>query len=798
MTRLFTLVLVLTTLGINAQNHTCQHFKSKLNGPSNFEKMDASRSDSIDVLNYYLQLDLTDPTGEYLIGNAQIEAVSKVNGVDRVLFDLLLLQVDSVWVDSAMVNYNYNDSLLTINLDNTANTSDTMLINVFYQGAPHKDPSGWGGWYASANYTYNLGVGFQDVSHSYGRIWYPCFDNFVERATYQFDILSSNGKKAYCSGDLNEFTELGGDTILSSWTLDQPIPSYLTSVALSDYTHVEMEYVGINGDTVPMWIACLSDDSASVVNAFQNLDNAMSYFEEAYGLYRWDRVGYAVVPFNGGAMEHATNIAFPRSSSLSLNIANQRLMAHELAHHWWGNLVTCQDPKEMWINEGWASFSEFIFVEGLNGEQAYREAVKDNHTTVVSSAHVSDGGFLTINEVPSDVTYGDHSYKKGADLAHTLRGYLGDSLFFESITNALQSHPFDDMSSEELRDYLNETPGVDATDYFEDWIFNPGFPHFSVDSFQVAPLGNDYEVTAYVSQKLFAAPHLYNNVPIDISVMDENREWFHQPVVMSGQSDSFTFTSPILPQMATMDYYNKISHAVTYDSLTIDEAANYTLSASKLYLMVDEVADDSYLRILHNWVAPANEVDEDYVINKNRYWRLEGDIEPGTVFSARFNFDGRPVGAHLDDSLYQYMGNGIDENHLKLLYRSGPGEKWRAWEYQDMNPMGNATNFAGFFTADSLALGEYTFGFALADVGLNEIEPVAMSLYPNPTNETLYIQGDFGEGVKLKIYNELGQLVDEHSNYSGASVDVSKFHDGLYIIQVKGDKGIQSLKFIKQ
>src|SRR5690606_37344369 len=103
------------------------------------------------------------------------------------------------------------------------------------------------------------------------------------------------------------------------------------------------------------------------------------------------------------------------------------LIAHELSHHWFGDLITCARPEEMYINEGFADFCANLHMEQLYGPEAYQARVRSNHFQVVAQAHLRDTGWYALADVPQNVTYGETSYKKGSDIARTLRAVMGDS-----------------------------------------------------------------------------------------------------------------------------------------------------------------------------------------------------------------------------------------------------------------------------------------------------------------------------------------------------------------------------------
>lgn len=192
--------------------------------------------------------------------------------------------------------------------------------------------------------------------------------------------------------------------------------------------------------------------------------------------------------FTAGAMEHATNISIGRAF-INGTLGYETLWAHELSHMWWGDKVTCKTDADMWLNEGWASFNEALFTQALYGNTAYKNWIRTNHRKVLQFAHISDGSYLALNAIPSDYTYGATAYQKGADIVHTLRNYLGDSLFKVGTQHYLDSFAYGNASSANLRDALTSATGINMNRFFDDWIFTPGFPHFSIDSVVYFPGG---------------------------------------------------------------------------------------------------------------------------------------------------------------------------------------------------------------------------------------------------------------------------------------------------------------------
>ncbi len=417
-------------------------------------------------------------------GEADISFTVKVDNLTIVDLDLESLTVTTASLNGEDLAYTHDETLLRITLNQVYNENDTFEIHIEYEGAPITDSSGWGGFYWTNDYAYNLGVGFDAAPHSFGRAWFPCFDNFVERCTYSFTAYTTFPKKAFFNG-LPDFSYMGftDDTgvTLNQWTIDNEIPSYLVGMAVGEYDVSVSQYQTSENDSVPIWLIAPENNLAQVENSFTNLSAAISSFEEFYGDYQWSKVGYSFVPFNGGAMEHATNIAYPLSLADG-SLDYETLMAHELAHHWWGDYVTCSTAEDMWINEGMASYSEALFMEHIYGADAYYDWITDNHRDVLLYAHITDGAYLPVSGIGHENTYGSHVYNKGASAGHNLRTYMGDIAFKSASESFMSAYALQSVSSEQMRNHFQNYTTSDLTSFFADWIFNPGFTDFSIDS----------------------------------------------------------------------------------------------------------------------------------------------------------------------------------------------------------------------------------------------------------------------------------------------------------------------------
>lgn len=709
-----------------------------------------SRSDTVDVLKYEINIDFTNMGAQQIKGNCKVQFTPKINGVSQLKLDLLQLVVDSVLNTTGSLAYTYNDTLLTVNLGLPLTIADTSEITVYYHGTPKQDASGWGGFYFQGNYAYNLGVGFDANPHNYGRVWFPCFDNFVERSMFEFNMVTSGGKKAHCNGELISENTISGDTIVRKWVMNEEIPSYLVCVAVADYATVYQSHNGLLG-TIPIELAARASDTTNLKNSFLHLPDAIDMYETRYGPYRWNKIGFSLVPFNSGAMEHATNIAYPLSAANG-TLSNETLMAHEFSHHWWGDLVTCETAGDMWINEGMATYSEYLFTEKVYDYQTSLEQIKNSNKSILQYLHINEGGFMPIYGIPHEYTYGDRVYKKGALMAHNMRAYLGDSLFFYGLNEVTNTFKFKSMNSFQFSDELTLKTGINMAPFFNDWIFAPGYAHYELDSTKITPNGGNYDVEVFIEQKLRGNTVFHTQAPLEITFYDNNWNRVKRQVMTNGQFSSGMVTIPFQPILTLLNEDNKLNQARTDDQVIVSSASTKTLSRSLFNLTTVSITDSALIHVEHHWVKPdpIQNNPNNYRISENRYWSVYGILPANFNATAKIYFDGRYNSGYLDVDLVPINGDS-----LMLLYRENASQDWIVYPYYTKTTL-SPTIAYGWMKIDSLLLGDYAFANGDLTIGILEstLTKNEIKVYPNPSNGFVTIQ------LISPIQNSIVQLYD--------------------------------------
>ena len=771
-------LIALFATGVKAQNCSHQtHFYPKSSSVT-------SASDTFDIIRTDLYFDFTNFSASQLDAHAQLEVVALLGGLSEIYFDLTGLQVDSVFVCGSTATYSQQSEKLIIDLPAGVNAGDTILFDVHYGGSPTVDNSGWGGFYFSGGIAYNLGVGFDADPHNYGRTWHPCFDNFVERTLYTFHIRTQTNHFAQANGLLVDSTHTA-NFIDHTWELAQAIPSYLAGIAVGPYAVIEDVYPDMTGRLLPIYLTGKTADTANMRQSFVHLPDAMACYEQSFGPYWWDKIGYVLT--GQGAMEHPTNVAYPRFLANG-NLQYENIMAHELAHHWWGDLVTCETAGDMWINEGMAEFCSHLFYEYTYDYETYLNRVKANHYDVLLSAHITDNGFRGVYGIPHAYTYGDHVYYKGAMIVHNLRGYLGDSLFFSGLSQLLDSHHYDHINTSDFEAELSSYTGVDLQPFFQNHILDPGFSTFTVDSFEVQPTAGNYNVDVHVAQRLRHAPQWFTDVPMTVSLIDASGNVHSEKRVLSGQNTSLQISSPIDPVFIALNMDGDLNMATTDRSEMVSSTGSIGSNRLWLQAAVDQITDSAFVYLAHHWGAPGGTHSYSFNVrmSNSHYWEVRYSDSTKLDISGYFNYDGRAAGGLLDEDLV-----GTTEDSLVLLHRENAGNQWEIYSYYTKNVIVNSNNAFGRMEFDRLEAGEYVLANIDPNlIGVNE-EQLSLKVYPNPTSQFFQIEGFVSGSYDVELLDSQGKVVwRETMNGNAEKIDVSDLPSGIYSITAKSDNGL--------
>ncbi len=731
--------------------------------------------DSVDVLHYDIHLDMGHHTLNRMEGYTNVR-LRALQPLDSLTLDLWLADVDSVLIDGQPVPYANCSTYLSIPV--AAAAGDTLTVGVHYRKGASVMPQGWGGFYFDDNIYYNLGCAIYRYPHNCGSTWFACRDNFYDKATYHFNITARPGWKAICSGMLDSVVAHADGSAAYSWTLAQPTPTYLVGVAAAPFRTIERHFQGAQG-SYPGLIGFLQHDSVGVASTFALMDRVIPLLEQRFGPYRWGRVGYVATP--KGSMEHVANIAFITDCMASDDEMCHSVMAHEFAHSWFGNLLTCATADDMWINEGGASFCEEIAIEGLNAglrPNRHIEYADENLYDVLLHAHLTDNGFKPIYGQAPNYTYSTTVYDKGATVWHSLRGYLGDTLFYASMQRLFDRCAFGVIDSRQLCDSLSAYSGIDLRNFFRFHVFNPGFCNYEVVDF-----GTDF-VT--IRQQSYGTDSLMDANRVWVTFFSSNLEQARRLVCFDG-AEARCAIAPLHfePAFAVVDYDKALSRAAIATQHTVTATGSVNMPLSLFKSIVSQVADSAWLYVTHHW-TPAHggaDAEEGIVRLAGRHWTVQGILPYTCLMDGQFRYARAGADRSLDANFMLHK-NSIDS--VRLLYRPDEAAPW-----QVVSATHTGSSSSGYFVVPTLQTGQYTLAVvdtARLTLGVIELgkDDASLRIYPNPTMGSFTIlTARPGEPLTVSFCDMAGKTVrDNLHTASGDSLHVD-LPSGVYTIVVK-------------
>ncbi len=737
-----------------------------------------SHRDSVSIYHYNLNLDMTGAVNGKISGEAELKVVLNY-ATNNITLDLFKLTTDSVRVNNVITTFLANDTIINISIP-ASTALDTLEVKVYYQGFPQEDKQ-WGGFFRNGTFAYNIGVGMGSYPHGIGRFWYPCNDAFTDRATYDYYIKTRSGENAVASGELVNTTQDGDNTIYH-WQLTNTIPTYLSSVAVGPFVKITDTYTGINKN-IPIEIYCAKSDSSASIQTFAVLKETLAAFEQNFGPYQWQRVGYVIVPFTGGAMEHATNIAFPQNQ-LGSSSGSKTLAAHELAHHWFGNLVTCSTSQDMWLNEGWASYCEVVFKEEVYGIESAKTHILNNQLSVIKSAHLADGGYYALNNLHPDITYGSTAYNKGALVVHCIRGYLGDELFFSGVKEFLKQNEYTSISSEYLQQELSKITGVDLTGFFNNWVYQPGFPHYSVGYFSTTENNTVFITKVQMVQKLKARTEYSNQNKVMLSFIDAEYKRFDTIVSFNNKNEVLEFELATKPVAVFTDINNMVLDASTDNTQTIFETGFANFDNCDFKTETHSINDSALVRVQFNF-AEADDFTipiNGLTISNYHYWKVEGVFPEGFVADGKFSYN------FSQNTNPESNYSVLETDTLVLLYRADSRSNW------GVKAKGTkATINTGYIWTTGLNKGEYALGYwdGETPIGINDdgahIEPAY--IYPNPIKNNFHVNVSEPFTGSVVVYNTAGDTIYklQYTNKEIIELSGDKIKSGLFFVNLKGN-----------
>ena len=417
-----------------------------------------------DVQHYTLDL-MIDVETNLLAATATIEAVA-VHDLSAFNLDFLNLKIASLTIDGEATPYTHEGRELTIDLLNPIMTDQPFVIHVKYYGFPQSIrpeaipfEMGWS----------HYGTGIYVANEPSGAAtWYPVNDHPTDKATYTFNLSVPKEYVAVANGVLEQ-TIQNGERVTYVWEARDPMASYLSTVHVNRFVLDETQTE--SGLTIRNYYPERYLQEGIV--AFRRQAEMIAFFETVFGEYPFEVYGAVVVDASFGfALETQTLSMFGREVLFGMGGDAEWIIAHELAHQWFGNYVSPAQWRDIWLNEGFASYAEWLWSEHNYGGDELENLVAQEYESASNIFWVPG----RIGEPSRTNLFNAGVYQRGALTLHALRLEVGDAVFFDILQTWLQRYANSTATTDDFIALTRELSGRDLTAFFEGWLFEDALP----------------------------------------------------------------------------------------------------------------------------------------------------------------------------------------------------------------------------------------------------------------------------------------------------------------------------------
>lgn len=436
-----------------------------------------SRSRAYDVLHYRIEVAF-DESKRMVIGKTTITLVPFVDRLDTVELDAEKLKITAVTgPHGTPLGYRVKPATLAIGLARPASPADTVRLTVNYTATPRK-----GLYFVQPDSAYprkpwQIWTQGEDMDNHF---WFPCYDFPNDVATVEVLATVRDRYVALSNGSLLKVTkDPKARTSTYHWKISRPIVSYLVMLAIGEYAviHDRAGSLPVDYYVYPHHV----DDAKA---SFRETPDMIRFFGEKIGFaYPWEKYAQVLIhEFVAGGMENASATSLTDEGAVfspreRLDETATSLIAHELAHQWWGDVVTCKDWRHLWLNESFATYFDPLYFEYRYGRDEFETRLRENQLNAIRTDRS-----MGRKPIVSVGSYGNNVYSRGATVLHMLRNLLGDRLFWKSINLYITRHQFSPVETNDLKRAIEDATGQNLYWFFDQWVYRAGYPEFTVTS----------------------------------------------------------------------------------------------------------------------------------------------------------------------------------------------------------------------------------------------------------------------------------------------------------------------------
>ncbi len=508
----------------------------------------------------HIKLDIRlDVPGKAVFGTVTHNVAPLNDGLEAVEFDAVDMAIEKVAFGRNPAAFTYDGRKLRVSFGGPRKRGEEIRIAITFRSQPRI-----GLYFIAPDDAYpekphQVWSQGQDEDSRY---WFPCFDAPNDKATTEVIVTVPGSWFALSNGRLLEDKALRDGSRRFHWFQERPHSTYLITLAAGEFARIDGSRAGL---TVDYYVEPKDVERGKLT--FERTPDMIALFERVTGIkYPWAKYSQIVVrDFVFGGMENTSattmteNILLDRKASR--DFTTDDLISHELAHMWWGDLLTCRDWSHGWLNESFATYFECLWDEHHKGIDEYRQGIITNTNLYVEERYRRPI-VTNVFRDPIDI-FDRHLYEKGSVVLHMLRGLLGDDQFFRSIQRYCREHQERNVVTQALVDAIEAETGRNLEWFFDQWVYRPGHPEFKVSWSWDAGAGIATVSVKQVQKTDEGTPIFRVPVTIDFRVGRTRPKAF--TVEVTEKEHTFVFPLAKQPDLCRFDPYNRVLKQLDFE-----------------------------------------------------------------------------------------------------------------------------------------------------------------------------------------------------------------------------------------
>jgi aminopeptidase N len=579
-----------------------------------------ARNKTYDVLHYRIEVSFDEPQ-KMVIGKVTTTLVPYLPAFDVINFDAEQMQIRRVQLRGKDLKFTEAPKNLLIHLDRTYSFRDTITVSVEYTCTPTK-----GIYFVQPDSGYpdkprQIWTQGEDMDNHF---WFPCYDFPNDKATSEILVTVRSSYVALSNGALlSAKKNAKAGTTTYHWRESKPHAAYLIMLAIGDYAVLTDK-----SGNLPLEYYVYPRHVEDAKICFEKTPDMIRFFSRKIGFpYPWEKYAQVLIKdFVAGGMENTSATSLMDDITVfdaraRLDHSPVSLIAHELAHQWWGDVVTCKDWRHLWLNESFASYFDPLYHEYLLGRDEFDyQMYNDQQQGIAVDKRLGRKPIVSVG------SYGENVYPRGASVLHMLRFVLGEDLFWKAIQHYITKYQYQSVETRDFQVAIEEATGQNLFWFFDQWVYKAGYPIFDV-SYRWNDSSKTLALRATQVQAMDSLTGVFRS-PVDIELWTSEGQVTHRVNVLT-QDTLFTLAAPAHPDLVIFDKGNWLLKTVNYTR----DGSEWLFQAERAANPVDRLRAVQRLVELQDSVSGVSTLQ--HLATSDRFWgvRQEAVVALGKIRS---------------------------------------------------------------------------------------------------------------------------------------------------------------------